>query len=146
MSKVFQQKLGTKMNSSKVREPLKINFLSLASVPWLWPCLRHQKKKQKKKKHAVYNTCDVKVMIHLNFGKNNGKTAAVTSWGLGDGGGKLRLGGRQLEAWGGHLPPPPQHPPNDAPGWNSTFPKPVLSGLNTITMADGLILSLSHSF
>ena len=32
-------------------------------------------------------------MTHLNFGRNNGKPAAVASWGLGDVGGKLRLGG-----------------------------------------------------
>ena len=32
-------------------------------------------------------------MTHLNFGRNNGKPAAVTSWGLGDLGGNLRLGG-----------------------------------------------------
>ena len=37
--------------------------------------------------------CDVKVMIHLNFGRNNGKTAAVTSWGLGDVGGQVEAGG-----------------------------------------------------
>ena len=37
--------------------------------------------------------CDAKVMTHLNFDRNNGKPAAVTSWGLGDVGGKLRLGG-----------------------------------------------------
>ena len=52
-------------------------------------------------------------MTHLNFDRNNGKPAAVTSWGLGDVGGKLRLGGGQLESWGAQLPP--QHPPNDAP-------------------------------
>ena len=33
-------------------------------------------------------------MTHLNFGRNNGKPAAVTSWGLGDVRG-------QVEAWGG---------------------------------------------
>ena len=77
MSKVFQQKLGTKINSSKAGEPLKINFLSLASVPWLRPCISH-KKKRKKEKQCI-TKCDVKVMIHLNFGRNNGKTAAVTS-------------------------------------------------------------------
>ena len=45
-------------------------------------------------------------MTHLNFGRNNGKPAAVTSWSLGDEGGKLRLGGwGQLESWGGQLPP-----------------------------------------
>ena len=56
---------------------------------------------------------DVKVMPHLNFGRNNGKPAAVTSWGLGDEGGKLRLGRGQLESWGESPPAPP--PPNDAP-------------------------------
>ena len=52
-------------------------------------------------------------MTHLNFGRNNGKIAAVTSWGLGDVGGKLRLGGGgggQLEAWEGSCPPPPSTP------------------------------------
>ena len=44
-------------------------------------------------------------MTHLNFGRNNGKPAAVTSWGLGDEGGKLRLGGGQLESWGGGVAP-----------------------------------------
>ena len=87
MSKVFQRKLGT-------GDSLKIKFLSLASAPWLRLCLSHKKKK--KKKNAVYSLtkCDVKVMTHLNFGRNNGKPAAVTSWGLGDVGG-------QVEAWGG---------------------------------------------
>ena len=56
-------------------------------------------------------------MTHLNFCRNNGKPAAVTSWGLGDVGGKLRLG------WGGatwvlgRAVATPQHPPNDAPDW-----------------------------
>ena len=45
-------------------------------------------------------------MTHLNFGRNNGKSAAVTSWGLGDVGGKLRLGGVQLESWEGQSTPP----------------------------------------
>ena len=108
MSKVFQQKLGTKINSSKAGDPLKINILSLTSVPWLRPCLSHKKKKN----NMQYITkCDIKVMTHLNFGRNNGKPAAVTSWGLQDVGGKLRLGG-QLEAWEGQLPH--QYPPNDA--------------------------------
>ena len=94
MSKVFQQKLCTKINSSKAGDNLKINFLSLASAPWLQPCLSHKKKKKKKKKNMQYITkCDVKVVTHLNFGRNNGKPAAVTSLGLGDVGGKLRLGG-----------------------------------------------------
>ena len=58
-------------------------------------------------------------MTRLNFCRKNGKPAAVTSWGLGMWGGKLRLeggGGGELESWGGQFPPPPQHPPNDAPG------------------------------
>ena len=95
MSKVFQQKLGTKINSSKAGDPLTINFLSLASLPWPQPCLSH-----KKKKTIHYITkCDAKVMTHLNFDRNNGKPAAVTSWGLGDVGGKMRLGGGgQLES------------------------------------------------
>ena len=33
--------------------------------------------------------CDVKVMTHLNFCRNNRKAAAVTSWGLGGCGGQL---------------------------------------------------------
>ena len=89
MSKVFQQKLSTKINSSKAGDPLKINFLSLASLPWLRPCLSHKKKK----KIQYITKCDVKVMTHLNFGRNNRKAAAVTHWGLRDVGGKLRLGG-----------------------------------------------------
>ena len=43
----------------------------------------------------------LKWMTHLNVGRNNGKTAAVTSWGLGDEGGRgfmMRLWGWQLEA------------------------------------------------
>ena len=113
MSKVFQQKLGTKTNSCKAGDPLKINFLSLSSLPWLRPCLGHT---HKKIKNIQYITkCDVKVMTHLNFGRNNGKPAAVTSWGLGDVGGKLRLGGGgNLSLGGGSWPP--QHPPNDAHG------------------------------
>ena len=64
-----------------------------------------------KKKNMQYITkCDVKVVTHLNFGRNNVKPAAVTSWGLG---GKLRLEGGKL---------PPQHPPNDAPGVHPTPP------------------------
>ena len=85
MNKVFLQKLGTKINSSKS------TFLSLASTPWLRPCLSHEKKKKKKMQYIT--KCDVKVMTHLKFGRNNGKPAAVTSWGLGDVGGKLRLRG-----------------------------------------------------
>ena len=68
---------------------------------------------KKKKKKQYITKCDVKVMTHLNFGRNNGKPAAVTSWGLGDVGGKLSLRGGQLEAWRGQLTP--QQPPNDAP-------------------------------
>ena len=45
MSKVFQQKLGTKINYSEAGDPLKINFLLLASLPWLRPFLSHKKKK-----------------------------------------------------------------------------------------------------
>ena len=122
MSKVFQQKLGTKINSSKAWDPLKIIFLSLSSprcssLPWLQPCLSHKKKTKTKKNIQYITKCDVKVMTHLNFGRNNGKPAADTSWGLGDVGGKLRLGG------GGNLSLgegswPPQHPPNDAPGFS----------------------------
>ena len=80
MSKVFQQKLGTKINSSKAGDPLKINFLSLASLPWLRPSVT---KKKKTKKNSIYTKCGAKVMTHLNFGANNGKLAAVTSWGWG---------------------------------------------------------------
>ena len=49
---------------------------------------------------------DVKVMTHLNlnFGRNNEKPAAVTSWGLGDVGGNLRLEGAVP------LPSPPAPP------------------------------------
>ena len=89
MSKVFQQKLGTKINSSKAGDPLKINFLSLASLPWLWPCLSH---KEKSNNIQYITKCDAKVMTHLDFDRNNGKPAVVTSCGLGDVGGKLRLG------------------------------------------------------
>ena len=39
---VFQQKLGTKINFSEAGDPLKINFLSLTSLPWLRPCLSHK--------------------------------------------------------------------------------------------------------
>ena len=46
----------------------------------------------KKKNMQDITKCDVKVMTHLNFGRNNGKPAVVTCWGLGDVGGKLRLG------------------------------------------------------
>ena len=58
--------------------------------------------------------CDVKVMTHLNFCRNNGKPAAVTSWGLGEEGGNLNLGGG-----GGQLTT--QHPPNDAPACISVY-------------------------
>ena len=114
MCKVFQQKLGTKIYSSKAGDSLKINFLSLVSAPWLRPCLSH-KKKQKKMQYIT--KCDVKVMTHLNFGRNNGKPAAVPSWGSGDVGGKLRLGwgGGNLRLEGAVAP---KHPPNDAPGWS----------------------------
>ena len=54
--------------------------------------------------------CCVKVMTHLNFGRNNGKPAAVTSWGLGDVGGKLRLGVGSLRFGGGSCPPPTAPP------------------------------------
>ena len=37
---------------NKAGDPLKINFLSLASLPWLRPCLSY--KKQKTKKKTVY--------------------------------------------------------------------------------------------
>ena len=42
-------------------------------------------------------------MTHLNFGRNNGKPASVTSWGLGyvGGGSKLGLGGGNLSLGGG---------------------------------------------
>ena len=43
--------------------------------------------------------CDAKVMTHLNFDRNNGKPAVVTSWGLRDVGGW----GWQVEAWRGNL-------------------------------------------
>ena len=43
MSKVFQQKFGTKINSSEAGDPLEINFLLLAIIPWLQPCLSHKK-------------------------------------------------------------------------------------------------------
>ena len=66
-----------------------------------------------KKKNVT--KCDVKVMTHLNFGTNNGKPAAVTSWGLGDVGGKLRLGGGGGNLSLGEGSCPPQHLPNDAP-------------------------------
>ena len=105
-SKVFQQNLGTKLNFSEAGDPLKINFLSLTSLPWLRPCLSH--------KRNIYKTkCDVEVMTHSNFGRNNGKPAAVTSWGLGDEGGKLRLGGG---SWGGAVatPAPPKWRPCQA--------------------------------
>ena len=111
MSKVFQQKLGTKINSSKTGDPLKINFLSLASLLWLRPCLS-----QKKKKNYI-TKCDAKVMTHLNFDRNNGKPAAVTSWGLGDVGASWGMGGGgEHEPWGGQFPPStpkmtPQPPP-----------------------------------
>ena len=63
MSKVFQQKLGTKINSSKAGDPLKNNFLSLASIPWLQPCLSYKKKK---KKNMQYKTkCDVNPTVHI---------------------------------------------------------------------------------
>ena len=52
MNKVFQQKLGTKINSSKAGYPFNINFLSLASVPCYGPVLVTKKKKKKK---VVYN-------------------------------------------------------------------------------------------
>ena len=84
MSKVFQQKLGTKINSSKAGDPLKINFLLLASLPWLRPSIT--KKKEKKKQYIT--KCDAKVMTYLNFGRNNGKPAAVTSWSFEDVGGR----------------------------------------------------------
>ena len=60
----------------------------------------------KKKKMQYITKCDVKVMTHLNFGRNNGKPAAVTSWCLGDVGGKLRLWGVNLRL-GGKFPSPP---------------------------------------
>ena len=53
-------------------------------------------------------------MTHLNFGRSNGEPAAVTAWGLGDEGGKLRLGGVGNLSLKGQLPSP-QQPPNDAP-------------------------------
>ena len=52
-------------------------------------------------------------MTHLNFGRNNGKPAAVTSWGLIEEGGKLRFEGGNLSL-GGQFPPH-STPPNDAP-------------------------------
>ena len=48
-------------------------------------------------------------MTHLNFGRNNGKPAAVTSWGLGEEGVKLRLGrgvGGNLSLGVGAVDPP----------------------------------------
>ena len=93
MSKVFQQKFGTNISSSKAGDPLKINILSLASLPWLRPRLSHTKKKKKKKNIQYITKCGAKVMTHLNLDRNNGKPAAVTPWGLGDVGGKMRLGG-----------------------------------------------------
>ena len=48
MSKVFQQKLGTKINSSKAGDLLKIKFLLLASLPGLQPSVTKKKKKKKK--------------------------------------------------------------------------------------------------
>ena len=57
------------------------------------PVLATKKKKKRKRKIEYITKCDVKVRTHLNFCRNNGKPAAVTSWGLGDVGGKLRLGG-----------------------------------------------------
>ena len=54
-------------------------------------------------------------MTHLNFGRNNEKLAAVTSWDLGEEGGKLRLGGGNLNLGGGGgtvaSPAPPQMTP-----------------------------------
>ena len=45
-------------------------------------------------------------MTHLNFGRNNGKPAAVTSWGLGDVGGQVEAwGGGNLRLEGGSCPP-----------------------------------------
>ena len=87
---------------------MKINFLSLASPPWLRPCLSHtHKKKRNKKTYSIkLNVMFVKVMTHLNFGRNNGKPATVTSWGLGDVGGKLRLGGGGNLSLGGSVDPP----------------------------------------
>ena len=41
----------------------------------------------------IYFINQIIVMSHLNFCRNNGKPAAVTSWGFGVEGGKLRLGG-----------------------------------------------------
>ena len=41
----------------------------------------------------IYFINQIIVMTHLNFGRNNGKPTAVTSWGLGGEGGKLRLVG-----------------------------------------------------
>ena len=61
MSKVSQQKLSTKINSSKAGDPLKINFVSLASLPWLWPCFSH-KNKTKQTNMQYITKCDVKVM------------------------------------------------------------------------------------
>ena len=49
-------------------------------------------------------------MPHLNFGRNNGKPAAVTSCVLWDEGGKLRLWSGQLESWGESPPAPNPHP------------------------------------
>ena len=61
-------------------------------------------------------------MTHFNFGRNNGKPAAVTSWGLGDEGGKLRLvcvwGGGDLSL--GAVDPPPPKKKNDTPVSNPT--------------------------
>ena len=48
--KPHKQLISAKINSSKAGDPLKTNFLSLASVPWLWPCLNHTRTKKKKKK------------------------------------------------------------------------------------------------
>ena len=117
-ARYFSKKLSTKINSSKAGDPLKINFLSLASVPWKRPCLSHKKKEKKNMQHITKR--DVKVMTHLNlnFGRINGKPAAVTSWGLGDVGGKLRLwggGGGNLRLKGNSCPHTPQHHPDDAP-------------------------------
>ena len=85
MRKEFQQKLATKINSSKTGDPLKINFLYLAILSWLRPCLSHKRKK-----------------ISIGIMENQ----LLLLLGVGGCGGKV-------EAWGTLPPPPP--PRNDAP-------------------------------
>ena len=76
MSKVFQQKLILAKPEIHPKSTFYCSLAFLGCGPVLVT--------KKKQKNIQYITkCDVKVMTHLNFGRNNGKPADVTSWSFG---------------------------------------------------------------